>query len=258
MYVAHRVRNAAVAGVVHLGFSLTVAAICAALVFLLWYPYPYNELVGGQDLFWIVIAVDVICGPLLTFVVFDLKKKKTDLYKDLAVVAVIQIIALVYGLVSVYNARPVFLAYEGRLFRVVTVPEVDIDNISRADTAFQKLSSTGPKLIGVTLSKGSEKDFIKSIQMSLEGLHPAFRPGRWTTYEKQTNDVLANAKELKSLAIKNTNSAELIDALVNDVKTPLENLIYLPLVSRFASDWIIVLSKDDAKPVGYIHIDGWE
>ena len=36
---------------IHLGLSLLVAALAAALVFGVWYPYPYREISGGRALF---------------------------------------------------------------------------------------------------------------------------------------------------------------------------------------------------------------
>ena len=66
-----RFQAALKAALVHLSGSLLVAVMAASLVFGLWYPYPYRELSGGRDLFFLVVAVDVVCGPLLTLVLFN-------------------------------------------------------------------------------------------------------------------------------------------------------------------------------------------
>ena len=52
----------------HLLVSLFLAGMAALLVFKVWYPYPYAELTGGLQLYKLVVAVDVVCGPLLTLV----------------------------------------------------------------------------------------------------------------------------------------------------------------------------------------------
>lgn len=46
-----------------MGVSLGLAA---TLVFAVWYPYPYREISGGRSLFEMVVAIDVVMGPLLT------------------------------------------------------------------------------------------------------------------------------------------------------------------------------------------------
>ncbi len=56
------------------------AVLCtgfALLVFAVWYPYPYREISGGRELFTLVVAVDVVLGPLITFVVRKRERKKS-------------------------------------------------------------------------------------------------------------------------------------------------------------------------------------
>ncbi|TFV04453.1 fimb protein, partial [Bacillus stratosphericus] len=50
----------------HFVLSLLIAAVTAWLVFGVWYPAPFDALVGGLNLYGLVVAVDVVCGPLLT------------------------------------------------------------------------------------------------------------------------------------------------------------------------------------------------
>ncbi len=50
----------------HLGISVAVALLSAALVFGLLYPAPYRAMLGVGPIFLLVLAVDVVCGPLLT------------------------------------------------------------------------------------------------------------------------------------------------------------------------------------------------
>ena len=103
---------------VHLGLSALVALLAGAVVFGLWYPYPYRVISGGQSLFWLVVTVDLVLGPLLTWIVFDRRKPRAELVRDVSVIALLQLSALVYGLVSVYQARPVYLVHEVDRFRV--------------------------------------------------------------------------------------------------------------------------------------------
>ena len=63
-------KNRLRASSIHLGISLLIAALAALLVFGLWYPYPYREISGGRDLFFLVVAVDVAMGPLITLAIF--------------------------------------------------------------------------------------------------------------------------------------------------------------------------------------------
>jgi hypothetical protein len=68
------------------------------LVFLVWYPNPYREISGGRELFLILVTVDVILGPLITLSIFNPVKAWKVLRRDLAIVGLIQLAALGYGM----------------------------------------------------------------------------------------------------------------------------------------------------------------
>ena len=72
-----------------------------------------------------MVGVDVVCGPLLTLVLFNPAKSRRELRLDLSLVAVIQLAALAYGLYSISLARPVIQAFETDRFAVVSAVEID-------------------------------------------------------------------------------------------------------------------------------------
>src|SRR5258708_32700411 len=100
----------------HLFLSIAIAAAVLALMLSLWYPGPLFEAAGGNDLLFILVGVDVVIGPLITLVIF--RSGKRGLKFDLAVIGVLQIGALVYGMHVVYLARPAFIAFAKDQFTV--------------------------------------------------------------------------------------------------------------------------------------------
>ena len=85
---------------VHLSLSAAVVGSVFAVVFLVWYPESYFEVVGAWYLVRILFIVQIVLGPLLTFIVF--KPGKPGLKFDLSVIALVQVVALVYGTVVIY------------------------------------------------------------------------------------------------------------------------------------------------------------
>ena len=77
--VASRLRPALRAAAWHVSLSLAVAALVAFLVFGFWFPAALRHLAGGADLFWLIVGVDVVCGPLLTLVIFNPAKPRAEL-----------------------------------------------------------------------------------------------------------------------------------------------------------------------------------
>lgn len=257
MTLKQRLRPAATAGAKHLLASVAVALACAALVFGLWYPHPYSELVGGRELFFIVISADVVSGPLLTLVVFDPRKPRRELVRDIGVVVVLQLAALGYGLWSVLEARPVFLAFEGDRFRVVRVPDIDRSELVNAPPELRRLSLTGPKLVAARLAKSTDRDFMQSVRRSLEGDHPSFRPERWEAYAAQRSTVIAKAMPLSKLRQSHPSAKQLVDDAVARTGVSEERLGYLPLLAAAHTDWVVIVGLDDALPRAYLPLDGF-
>ena len=107
------------ASLFHLAISCLVAAGAAALVFGLWFPFPYRYLSGGRELFLLIVAVDVVSGPLLTAVLFSPTKPRKELWLDLSIVVLLQLGTLGYGLYTVQAARPLYLVLELDRFKVI-------------------------------------------------------------------------------------------------------------------------------------------
>ena len=241
----------------HLLISSGVALLAAALVFGLWYPYPYRSISGGRDLFTLLISIDLVIGPLLTLCVFSPRKPRAELWRDLGVIVILQIAALGYGLHSVHQARPVFLAFEGNRFRAVSAAELDPAQLHDAAEELRVLSHTGPRLIGVRLSKPSEVDYLNSVQQSVEGLHPALRPARWVPFEAQSMEATLEAKPLAVLRARKPDQVAKIDAAIKDAGLPIERLGFLPLQSRTNSEWVVIIDKATGWPKAFAAIDGW-
>ena len=258
MNVKERLRAAARFALKHLGVSALIAAICAALVFFVWYPYPYSELASGRELFALVVSVDVVIGPLLSFAVFNPSKPRAELWRDLGIIFILQLGALSYGMYSVTQARPVWLAFEGDQFRIVAIPDVDANELSRAPEGLRTYSWTGPKTIAVRLLANTDPEFPKSIQLAMQGVHAAFRPERWVPYDTQRTAAISKAKSLSELRRKRPNDASKIDALVADSGRPENDLGYLPLASQYRTDWSVVINLKDGSPVGFLPIDAWD
>src|SRR5258707_15556559 len=107
----------------HLLFSIAIAAAVLALMLSLWYPGPLFEAAGGNDLLFILVGVNVVIGPLITLIIF--RSGKWGLKFDLAVIAILQIGALIYGMRAVYLARPLFIVFVVDQFQVASAPQLD-------------------------------------------------------------------------------------------------------------------------------------
>ncbi len=93
----------------HLLISLAVFAVLAYVILFVWYPGFFYEIDGGWEGMRIIIAVDLVLGPLLTLVVF--KAGKPGLKLDLAAIGTFQALCLIGGMYIVYTERPLAMVY---------------------------------------------------------------------------------------------------------------------------------------------------
>ena len=237
---------------IHLVISLAIAALAALLVFFVWYPYPYREISGGRELFLLVVVVDVVMGPLMTLAVFNLAKPRKVMRRDLAVIGLLQLAALVYGLWIVAVARPVHLVYEIDRFRVVHAVDIEPVLLKRAAPELQQLPLMGPTLLSVREFTDSKESFDATMA-ALQGSSLGARPDLWQSYEKAKPQIIAAAKPVAEL--KNRFPAHLNDIEAAMKSVPSNTSVgYIPLVSR-ATFWTVLVNLNTAEVLGFVPLD---
>lgn len=240
---------------IHLGISLVIAALAALLVFVLWYPYPYREISGGRELFLIVVTVDVILGPLITLAVFNRRKPRRELIRDLGVVGLIQLAALSYGLWTVFAARPVHLVFEIDRFRVIHAVDMPKEVLSQISAKLSTMPLTGPTPMAVRTFRDSGEE-TRATLLALQGLHLSAQPDLWQSYEQARPRVLAAAKPLEELKRRFPGQVDLIDAAIAETGRSEGTLRYVPMAAR-KSFWTVLLDADSAEIRGFLPLDSF-
>jgi hypothetical protein len=249
-----RIKSAVKAMAWHFAGSLLVALIVGALVFGVWFPHPFRSLAGGTELFFLIMGVDIVCGPLLTFVLFNPAKPKRELFIDLSLVVVLQLAALAYGIWTVHQARPLYLVHEVDRFKVIALADVDTAELPKLPEALQPQLFKGPQTVG--LREGSSEERQKVMLESVEGGRDyGERPGFYVAYDAaQAAKAYAKAKPLENFAKKHPSKQADIDKLQTQAGADAKLLRYLPIMAR--QDWVAVLNSQGAI-VGYVQGDGF-
>lgn len=223
---------------VHLLISAFVAALAAALVFGLWYPGAYRRMSGGRELFVLVTCVDVVLGPLLTFTVFNLKKGWPHLRRDLAIIGLIQLAALSYGLHTVYEARPVALVFEVDRYRVVTAAEVYRSELPEAMPPYRTLPLDGPLQLYAKLpDAGEERN--NALFMAVGGVDVGQRPKFWRPYEEGRAAAVARARPFDVLAKRYPERSAEFGTSLSEARLDASSARFLPVTAR--GDWVAVI-----------------
>lgn len=254
--ITNSIKIRLIASGTHLAISLLIAVCAALLVFGLWYPYPYREISSGKSLFALLITVDVVIGPLITFAIFNKSKPKRELATDLTIVGIIQIAALAYGLWTVFEARPVHLVFEYSRFSVVHAAEIEPSLLSKAPPALRNLPLTGPTPIALRPFKDQAESFDATIA-ALGGVPLAARSDLWHSYAESTADIIKASKPISDLLTRFSAQRDNIHAAAEKTGRTTENLNYLPLVGRNGAAWTVLIDASTAEPAAYLPIDSF-
>ena len=238
---------------IHLGASLAMAALAALLVFGLWYPYPYRDISGGRELFLLVVGVDVIIGPLITLAVFDRRKPWSELRRDLAVVVLLQLAALAYGVWSVAVARPVHLVFELDRLRVVHAVDIPEELLGREPAGVQAMPWRGPTLLAVRPFRNLDENLEATMQ-ALKGVQIGARPELWEPYPAARPRVLQVARPVSQLKARFPARSADIDAALKAAGRNPDTTAYLPMVGRKAF-WTAFVDPVTADVVGFLPLD---
>ena len=250
-----KLKPRSLAAALHLVVSLAVTSLAALLVFFVWYRYPYQELAGGRELFLLVVAVDVVCGPLLTLVLFNPSKPRAELVRDLGLVALLQLGALAYGIHVVWQARPLFLVQEVDRFKVVAAFDVDRDAMKALPATLKPGLLGGPIVVAIREPKDKEereKVMFESVQ---GGRDYAERAEFYLPYEgANALKSLNRAKPLSVFLQKQPGQQAAATELAAKKGADIAQWLYLPVVAR--QDWVAVLDKQ-GQIQGFLKGDGF-
>ena len=234
---------------IHLALSLFLALIMVCVVFLVWYSSPLAQAVGVTHIFLMLLAIDVIIGPILGVLVY--KEGKKTLKFDLTVIILIQISALLYGVYSLAQGRPAWLVYNVDRFELVRNNEIIQNNINQAESQFQQPSWLKPKFVATEFANNAQQRSDDMFAEVLGGISIAQRPERYMELDKAKKQIQQRAQELELLNEFNT-------------KQQVENILakypqataFFPLKAS-AVDMTVLINKETAEIVKIVDLRPW-
>ena len=237
---------------IHFLLTAALGAVAAALIFLVWFPDPFHTMVGGTKLFELVVACDLVLGPLISLVIFDTRKARWKIVMDYCIVGVVQIAALVYGVYIVASARPVYVAFNKDRFEVVTAGDIPAADLAEArDPAWAKLPWDGPKFISIQIPPEDQQD---AMFQAIAGKEEHQRPKFYAPYDVALEDIRRRSKPVPELTAKFPESKPLFDAAMEEGEIPRERVRWLPVHHR-EGFWTALIDTENGRPVEYVPFD---
>lgn len=142
-----------------LAVSLGVFALFAAGLGLLarfWlYPDYLFWLEGGFQGLLLVLAVDLVLGPLMVFIVYNPAKPRRELRTDISLLAILQFTAMGWGVYQTWEPRPVAVVYGDHRFVAINDGNIELQGKKGKD--LRGFSTQYPPLIYRREPRGQEE-----------------------------------------------------------------------------------------------------
>jgi hypothetical protein len=157
MPLFHTPKSRWAAAAAHLALSILLIGTIALVAFQQLFPAGLHLAAKLDKLLGIMLGVDIVAGPLLTLILY--RPGKRGLKLDLAVIAILQLAFLGYGLSTLWKSRPLFLVGSQQAFALVFANEVPDDAADKARARhWPRFQGSGPWLVAVDLSGDVAKD----------------------------------------------------------------------------------------------------
>ena len=234
----------------HLFFSLLISLIVIGVVFFIWYPTPLATAAGVTKIFLMLIAIDVIVGPLLGLLVY--KEGKKTLKFDLSVIIILQISALFFGIFSIEKGRPVWLVYNVDRFELVRKNEIITEHLEQVKPQFKQPSWLKPQYIAVEFAKDKKQREDDMFAEVLGGISIAQKPERYVDFDHAIPQIKQRAKNVKEL--EQYNDIQQVQKILHQYP---EVTGYVPLKAN-AVDMTVLINKEKGEVVKIVDLRPWK
>jgi hypothetical protein len=236
---------------IHLLLSAVIGGAVVLFMLTVWYPWPLFEAAGGSHLIFVLLAVDITLGPLITLVIFKTGKK--GLKFDLTVIALLQLTALAYGLHTVYLARPVYLTFTIDRFDLVTAKDLDPQDLAKVTNPEYKEVPIGrPRYIAAVLPASSDEQ-LKILGSALSGKDLQMYPQQYVPYEQEAGNAIKHSKPLDILLKRDPKAVE---AYLKSAGRTEDSVRFLPLRAP-NKDGAVLIDAASGKPLEILLVEPW-
>lgn len=236
---------------IHLAVSISISALGLLLVFTIWHPNPLQKAVDVTHIFLIMLAVDAILGPLLTLAIANANKSKKMLKIDFSIIAIVQLTAYLYGMYSIAQSRPVWIAYDAGVFELVQANSVH--NTDKAKPEFQYNSWLSPKWVAIRPYTNAQEQFQRMQNELANGISPSMQANLYEPISQiWTYNLEKKAKHLSEL--EQFNTPQNVHTVL--MKYPQANA-WLPLKAP-ATDMVVLINTSKKQILNIVDLRPWK
>ena len=223
------------------------------IIYWSWYPEPTFGIVGVLPIMLMLIGVDLILGPLLTLIVY--KHGKPGLKFDLSVIALVQIVALVYGAHTLYEEKPHYLVFAIDRLEFVALKDVD-PLVMRFDESQTERFAGLVQIFAKRPEDPAEfQQYMDSVitegQPDLER-----RPEFWEPWAEGADVIKLQVKPIEDMQPASAQEQEHLDQAIEEHAGDHPRLGLLP-IGGIEEDVGLLLDRDSLEIIDVVYASPW-
>jgi hypothetical protein len=244
-----RVKERAVASGIHFLCSLVIFSAFFFTIIFHWFPEPFFTASGGLQGITLVAAVDLVLGPLLTFIVFNSSKRRTLLALDFSIIVCVQLLALIWGMYTVYMQRPIALVFWENSF--YTVPYNELNQFYADDTRLHLLRDN-PRQMIYAVKPPIENDQARKeiLERVARQIPPHQQLEIYRPFDEYFSEALPFNLDIEEIISVNTDMREQLNTFIREHGGNRSQYFYLPLRSRYRN--IVLIFDQQGSSIGYL------
>jgi hypothetical protein len=219
----------------HFTGSAGVLVVVLGTLYFGWYRWPGWYLTGVLHVLPVVVAVDLIIGPLLTFVIASSKKSSRELGRDIACIVAVQIVALGYGSVTLWHGRPLYYAFSENTLSVIQAMDLEPQDVElgrQTNPVFAPYWYSLPRWIWAPLPADSKTrdEIIKSAITG--GFDVTARPRYYKDWSQGLPSLREDLRKVDDLRYFSADQRKLLRERMRASGFPPDEPITLPLTGH--------------------------
>ncbi len=237
---------------IHLITSIIIFIFFLGIVFFIWYPGPHYEIDGGLHILVIMAGVDIVLGPLLTLILF--RPGKWGLKFDMTCIILMQVSALIYGAITIYEQHPAFMVFTVDRFSTIPIADVDFDKIKYPE--LKRTFNIGPVLALATFPEDREER--QKLMFAVLGGEKDidYRPDLYKPYQPDLSHLRSRNIDISKIMQLDPDAKQSVITFLRKNNGKLNDYLFFPLKAR-KKDVIMVLSAKNGMPKGWIDASPW-
>lgn len=234
---------------VHVGISSVI--FLGALYFIIyeWYPFPHFQIDGGWEGIRIMMAVDMILGPLITLIIFNPNKSRKEIRFDIGIIGTVQVCALIWGFYAVYSQRPVVIVDWQGVFYSLTAESFYDQGIEISE--LRKLSTKEPAIVYAEPPQ-STKEVIDSLLLGMNNnLNEMEQFQLYRPFANYMQQSFENSLDIKQLVAVNGELNNELTLFLKEHDAEIDSFIYKQIQGRYKKAILIFSHEGEIAGILY-------